>query len=67
MEKLRVQRALKHAIPRDADESFEPGDKVLVWREKIVDHRIGECIGPFTVVCFEPERKIVHVQDNSNS
>ncbi len=25
---------------------YDPGDQVLVWREKVVNHRIGEWVGP---------------------
>ncbi len=46
MARMRVACGLKHAVPRAADESYDPGDQVLVWRERVVNHRIGEWIGP---------------------
>ena len=50
MASVRLKRALKQKILSAADMPFDVGDKFLVWREKIVNNRIGECIGPFTVV-----------------
>ena len=59
----RLKRALKHKVPSPADMPFDVDDKVLVWREKIVNNRIGEWVGPFTVESFDPRRKVVHVRD----
>ena len=36
---------------------------MLVWREKIVNHRIGEWVGPFTVIATDESRKLVYVKD----
>eukprot|EP00171_Calliarthron_tuberculosum_P023746 IDg23746t1 len=66
MGSLRISRALRHAIPASADTSYEPGDQVLVWREKQVNNRIGEWLGPFIVHSFEPEKKLVLIQDTAN-
>eukprot|EP00737_Agarophyton_chilense_P000247 gb/GEZJ01000282.1/.p1 GENE.gb/GEZJ01000282.1/~~gb/GEZJ01000282.1/.p1 ORF type:complete len:768 (+),score=79.54 gb/GEZJ01000282.1/:1785-4088(+) len=63
MERMRVRRALKHAVPQAADRSYQPGDDVLVWRERLTDNRIGEWVGPFKVLSFAPEKKIVYIQD----
>ena len=38
----RIARALKHITSMSADETLSPGDKELVWREKIHNNRIGE-------------------------
>eukprot|EP00171_Calliarthron_tuberculosum_P022450 IDg22450t1 len=65
MGKLRIARALRHAIPPAADISYEPGEQVLVWREKQVNNRIGEWMGPKTVHGFDPERKLVYVTDSA--
>eukprot|EP00171_Calliarthron_tuberculosum_P023324 IDg23324t1 len=63
MAKTRVNRALRHKIPSAADRSFTIGDKVLVWREKQVNHRIGEWLGPYEVDSFEPDKKLVFVRE----
>eukprot|EP00171_Calliarthron_tuberculosum_P022143 IDg22143t1 len=63
MGSLRVSRAMRHAIPAAADNSYEPGDQVLIWREKQVNNRIGEWLGPHTVLQFNPNRKLVYIQD----
>lgn len=39
--KLRLNRALRHQVPIASDASFDPGDKVLVCRGKVVNNRIG--------------------------
>ncbi len=49
MAKMRVARALKHAVPGASDRLYQPGDQVLVWRERQVNNRIGEWIGLFSV------------------
>ena len=63
MAKMRVARGLRHSVPLAANRAFDPGDQVLVWREKIVNHRIGEWIGPFTVLCMDASKKLVYIQD----
>ena len=63
MAKLRVRRALHHATPGAAMQVYQTGDQVLVWREKQVEHRIGEWIGPFPVLAVDKDRKLVFVQD----
>lgn len=63
MSKLRVDRALKHKTPAAANMSYKIEDQVLVWREKIVDSRIGEWLGPFTVDAIDDTKKIVYFQD----
>ena len=65
MSKMRINRALRHAVPTAANRSYGRGDQVLVWREKIVEHRIGEWLGPFSVASFQPEMKLVLIQDES--
>ena len=63
MSKMRVGRGRKNAVPQATERVFKPRDQVLVWREKQVEHRIGEWLGPFTVDFLEPERKLVYVRD----
>ena len=43
--------------------TLDPGDQVLVWREKVVNHRIGEWIGPFTVLVMDASKNLVYIQD----
>lgn len=61
----RVDRALPHNVPCFADTSFEPGDKVLVWKEKQLAGRIGEWIGPLTVESFDAEWKLTFIVDQA--
>ena len=63
MATLKLKRALKHNVPPAADVPFDVGEKVLVWREKIVNNRIGEWVEPFTVESFDICRIVVHVRD----
>ena len=63
MAEMRIRRALKHKIPAAADTSYQPGDKVLVWSEKIVESRIVEWLGPFEVLASDEEKKLVYVKD----
>lgn len=44
---LRVQRALRHNVPPSANIAYEPADKVIVWREKLIANRVGEWLGLF--------------------
>ena len=41
MAKLRIQRALRHAVPPAHSQVYDRGDQVLIWREKVVAGRIG--------------------------
>ena len=67
MAKLRVNRALRHQVPTAANAMFDPGDKVLVWREKIVNNRIGEWMGPYIVDKFDQDKKLVFVRYNDDT
>ena len=67
MAKARVNRALKHSTPDAADVMYTPGDMVLVWREKIVNNRIGEWMGPYKVEGFDPSSKIVHIREKAGA
>ena len=53
--------------PPSTDFSYAPGDKVLVWREKVIENRIGEWLGPYTVVTHDAQSKIVLVRKNDKS
>ena len=65
--KSKLQRALKHNAPDAADRVFEPGQLVLVWREKIVNNRIGEWLGPYQVISMDHHTKIVLVDCDGES
>ena len=53
----KIKRSIKHKTPSATDHVYEPGDSVLVRRERIVNNRIGEFIGSFTVRAFDPLSK----------
>ena len=63
MARMRVARGLRHSVPLAANCAYDPGDQVLVWREKVVNHRIGEWIVPFLVLGMDAGKKIVYIQD----
>ena len=54
-------------VKQATDRTYQPGDKVLVWREKLVENQIGEWIGPYTVTNYDAQAKIVLVQKDENS
>jgi len=64
MAQLRIKRGLRHKIPAAADLTYEPGQQVLVWREKIIANRIGDWMGPFKVVSYDHEQKLVYVKED---
>lgn len=66
MARLRLHRALRHRVPKSADARLQPGDKVLVWREKLVNNRIGEWVGPYSVITADYSSKIVHVRETED-
>ena len=59
--KLGLKRAIKHQSPKMQSYAYSPGDKVLVWREKIVNNLTGEFIGPFPVLHHDKRPKIVSI------
>ena len=63
MAKVKLKRAMHHAVPPACDRSYEPGDEVLVWRERIVGNRIGEWLGPLKVDGVNYAKKLVYVRD----
>ena len=58
------KRSIKYKTPSATDHVFVPADSVLVWRERIVNKRVGEFIGPFIVLAFDPLSKNVIVDQN---
>ncbi len=63
----RIRRAPQHQTPPATDLIYNPGDKVLVWREKVVENRIGELVGPYILVSVDAQAKIVLVQKDADS
>lgn len=43
-----------------ADRYYQPGDKVLVWRENVLINRIGELMGQFTVLVIDSTKKLAY-------
>lgn len=60
---LRVQRALRHAVPPSFHNFYQPGDQVLVWRENVINNRIGEWLKHFIVEHFDPQNKLVYLRN----
>lgn len=63
MAKSRIQRALWNSIPATADIYYQPGNKVLVWRENVVNNHVAELLGPFTLIGVDPNNKIGFISD----
>ena len=63
MAQVKNRRALKHRTLSAADYIFSPGDKVLVWMENQRNNRIGLYKCPFSVLSFDPESKIVLIEE----
>ena len=62
--KSRLKSAVKHQSPKMHDYACSPGYKVLLWREKIMNNRIGEFIALFTVRnCYERSKIVAIDQD----
>ena len=63
----KVNRALRHKAPSATDLVYQPGDKVLVWRAEQVGNRLGEWLGPYTIVSSDPTSKIVLFQKSTDA
>lgn len=63
MAELRVRRGLHHANLPSCGRTYEPGDKVLVWRAMIIANRIGEWLGPYEVDSVDYSKKLVYIRD----
>ncbi len=50
-----------------ADDHIGPGQLVLVWREKHVEHRVGEWLGPCTVVSVERDKTLVYICESDDA
>ena len=63
MAKMKVDRALRHRIPPNADHKYDIGSQILIWRERVHSNRIGEWMGPFKVIDVNYDAKQVFVRD----
>ena len=64
---VRIKGALNHHTPPATKCNYQPGDKLLIWREKQVENRIGQWVGPYVVVSTDGVSRIVFVQMNPNA
>lgn len=62
MARLRVQRALRHKVPPAANVSYQYGEQVSVWRERLIAQRIGEWKGPCEVLSVEEDKKLAQIR-----
>lgn len=60
---MRVRRVLDYKTPAAADNFHQPGNKVLFWRENILNNHIGEWLRLFIVLEKEESRKLFFVQE----
>ena len=63
MAKMRVARGSRHSVTLTTNQTYDPGDQVSVSREKVVNHRIGDWLGPFVVLGTDASKKIVYIQN----
>ena len=56
-----VAKAVKRMTRAAVNQVYQPGDLVLVWREKQVEHRMGEYVGPYIVIVHDMMSKNVLV------
>ncbi len=57
LSQARVRRALVHQTPQATNVTYQPGNKVLVRREKLVENRIGEWVCPYICTSFDAGSK----------
>lgn len=62
-----LKRVLHHNTAPVTDIVYEPGDQVIIWREKVVENHIGEWLVPCTVTGFDKQARIVFVQRDIES
>lgn len=60
--------ALRHNTPSASDISYESGERVLVFGERVIKNRIGERLGPFTIkgVCMERNLDYAQLKDKDS-
>lgn len=64
MSKLTVKRAFEHKTASSTDTTFVTYDMVVVWRENIVNRRIGEQMRPYVADSVEVEKTLIHVRND---
>ena len=62
---MKLECAHKHKIPAFVDRNYAAGDKVLVWRETIIQNQICRFISPITVINYDELCKIVLVKNET--
>ena len=60
---VKVKRVERHRTQMATDHVYQPDDRVLVWMEKQINNRIGMYKGPFTVLSFDVDSKIVLIEE----
>lgn len=63
--KRKLSRALHHTVPPACDRSYQPGENVLVWTEKIVSNRIAQWLGSIVIESVVYDKKLVYVRDST--
>ncbi len=53
MSSFKLKQALRHNVDPAADRIIQPSDKELIWKERIIENRIGEWVGPYIVYNFD--------------
>lgn len=66
MAKLKLKGAVHNSVTLACDPTHKPVHKVIVWREKQVNNKIGEWQGSFTVTAFDADFNRVYVQDTTD-
>ena len=61
---FKVKPALKHQSPKMKDHLYSSVDKVLVWREKIINYFIVDFAETFTVLHHDERSKIIAIDQN---
>ena len=61
---LKLKRALKYQWTITKDHTYSPGNKVLVWLEKIVNCRIYKFIGSYMVLHHDERSNTISIDQN---
>ena len=63
MAKMKLARAQSYRASSADKHKYEPGNEVLVWRERVQGKRLGEWMGPYYVIDVDYASKQVIVRD----
>ena len=58
-----VKRALKYQTLSSTEKFHQPGDKVLVWRQKFLNKRMVEWLILFKVLSSGEEKRLLYARD----